>query len=89
MSAISLALSMILSKSEGMLSSSSGLHNICPICAKFKLAFAAFLSKVEVILKFLRHIGLNLKVFSRNLMSSSILRLLMYSSDFLENDSSA
>jgi hypothetical protein len=82
MSAINLALSTILSSREGIVSSSSGLHSICPIYARFKPAAAPLWSKVEVILMFLKQIGLNLKVCSNNfiscLMSSDSMNLSVF-----------
>ena len=85
MSAIKRALSTILSSREGTESSSSGLHNIYPICSRFKPAFALFWSKVELILMFRRHIGLKLKVRSSIEISFIMSICSMYARDAFEN----
>jgi hypothetical protein len=70
-------------------SSSSGLHNIYPIYARFNPAYAPLYKRVLLILIFLKHIGLNLKDYSRISISFIISIDSIYCIDLLENGSSA
>lgn len=88
-SAINLDLFTIFSKIDGSDSSSSGLHKNSPIYASVKPDRAAFYSRVPVILIFLRQISLNLKVFSRSLISFFIFNDLMNFKVFSEKGSLA
>ncbi len=89
MSAINLDFSTILSRREGIVSSSSGLQRIWPIYDRFNPAFAPLFKSKLLILKFLRQIGLNLKVSSSFLISLMISIDSMKCKDFLENRYSA
>jgi len=89
MSAISLAFSTILSSREGNVSSSSGLHRIYPIYASVNPAAAPLCKRVVLIRILRRHIGLNLKDFSRILISFLMSIDSMYLRDLVENGSSA
>lgn len=83
-SAINLALSTILSNKDGCVSSSSGLHNIYPIYARFRPAKAPLYNSKLLILMFLKQIGLNLKVLSSSLISSIMSIYSIKASDLFE-----
>jgi hypothetical protein len=78
----SYALSTTFSRIEGCVSSSSDRHKIWPIYARVRPLLAPFLSRVEAILKFLKHSGRILKFYSSSATSLSMSNRSMYSKVF-------